>query len=317
MMIRSIEDAEAIFAANAGRNDPAAIREIAALANEAKRQARGWGRLGLLSLRAIGLFLLLHGRRQGRPSKTSAGEVFKLADLGIDYHLSADAKQVGRIEQEVFDGYIRTEAEPTLNGLLRHTGSKLTEDISEAEPIMEGRESLPATASLPQSKWALQFSTNAQENNVEYFTPPEVFEMLGATFDLDVASPGMKKVPWIPATRHLTAREDGLTQDWSGNFIWMNPPYGIKHGVMDWIEKFLSHGNGISLVADWTSTGWWQRLASKSEYVLFPNKKINFLPRRRTASNLMGATFTSVGELGGRALRNAEANGFGTLLRRP
>ena len=44
----------------------------------------------------------------------------------------------------------------------------------------------------------------------EWYTPPEVFEALGETFDLDPASPGKSKVPWIPAKEHWTRKDDGL-----------------------------------------------------------------------------------------------------------
>jgi len=49
----------------------------------------------------------------------------------------------------------------------------------------------------------------------EWYTPPEVFAALGINFELDPAAPP-GGVPWIPAARHFSKRDDGLTQPWSG-----------------------------------------------------------------------------------------------------
>ena len=66
-------------------------------------------------------------------------------------------------------------------------------------------------------------SSDSASVTQEWYTPPKVFEALDANFDMDVASPGAKIVPWIPAKRHLTPVEDGLNTPWEG-FIWLNPP---------------------------------------------------------------------------------------------
>lgn len=91
--------------------------------------------------------------------------------------------------------------------------------------------------------------TRAGVNN-ECYTPPEVFEALGVTFDLDVASP-LVPVPWVPAKQFYSLKDDGLSAPWEG-FVWMNPPYSKPR---PWVERFLEHGNGIALLQ--TSTGRW------------------------------------------------------------
>lgn len=76
----------------------------------------------------------------------------------------------------------------------------------------------------------------------ERYTPPVVFDALGVTFDLDVASPP-GGVPWIPAARYYTAADDGLAQSWNG-LVWCNPPFSA---TARWSRRFTEHGNGVLL----------------------------------------------------------------------
>ncbi|WP_408887779.1 DNA N-6-adenine-methyltransferase [Novacetimonas hansenii] len=60
----------------------------------------------------------------------------------------------------------------------------------------------------------------------EWFTPPEIFEALGETFDLDVSQPETgREYLSVPCRRFLTMKNDGLSNAWDG-FVWMNPPFG-------------------------------------------------------------------------------------------
>jgi hypothetical protein len=81
----------------------------------------------------------------------------------------------------------------------------------------------------------------------EWYTPPHVFAALGHSFDMDVASPGRLVTPWIPAVTFLTA--NALSFAWAG-FVWMNPPFGARNGLVPWLEKFFAHHNGIALVPE-------------------------------------------------------------------
>ena len=67
----------------------------------------------------------------------------------------------------------------------------------------------------------------------DWETPPEIFLPLRDEFQftLDVcASPTNAKV-----SRYFTEEDDGLTQDWSNDVCWMNPPYGRELKL--WVEK--------------------------------------------------------------------------------
>lgn len=109
---------------------------------------------------------------------------------------------------------------------------------------------------------------------VEWYTPPELFDRLGLEFDLDPASPGADVVPWVPAARHITRAEDGLSQPWSGR-VWLNPPYGPA-GVA-FIDRWIAHGNGVLLLPARTETAAFQRAALAADTVVFLRDRLHFI----------------------------------------
>lgn len=147
----------------------------------------------------------------------------------------------------------------------------------------------------------------------EWYTPPHVFQALGCRFDVDVASPGVVVTPWIPAKSFL--RRESLEQRWDG-FIWMNPPFGGRNGLLPWIDKFFKHNNGIALVPDRTSAPWWQKAAALSDAILFISPKLKFigadgLPGKSPAQ---GTCLLAAGDYAVQALHKAEFAGLGVLM---
>jgi DNA N-6-adenine-methyltransferase (Dam) len=108
----------------------------------------------------------------------------------------------------------------------------------------------------------------------EWFTPPEIFDALGLTFDLDPCSPGPGH--WVPARKIYTKADDGLRQPWE-SLVWVNPPFGGRNGHVPWLRKFLEHRNGIAIVRAYTSSAWFHRWAIKTEMMLFPRGKTKFV----------------------------------------
>lgn len=106
--------------------------------------------------------------------------------------------------------------------------------------------------------------------NNECYTPPEVFEALGVTFDLDVASP-LVPVSWVPAKRFYSLEDDGLTAPWEG-FVWMNPPYSKPS---PWVDRFINHANGIALLP--TSTGRWFRTLWQADTAWVMANELRFI----------------------------------------
>lgn len=105
----------------------------------------------------------------------------------------------------------------------------------------------------------------------EWYTPNYIFDALGETFDLDVAAP--MKATHVPTRNRYFAQ--GLKMPWYG-FVWMNPPFGGRNGLVPWLDKFFAHGNGIALTPDRTSTDWWQDAALRADAILFVRGKIKF-----------------------------------------
>ena len=171
----------------------------------------------------------------------------------------------------------------------------------------------PATVNSQRQPEPRYYAIDEDETTQHWYTPPYIFDALECEFDLDPASPGRSVVPWIPARQHYTS--GGLERPWRG-FVWLNPPYG-RHILMPWLEKFVQHGNGIALVPERTSTGWWQEAASRSDLLLFVKQRIPFISSTRddTTACAIGSTLIAIGERGTRGLITASRNELGLLLK--
>lgn len=147
----------------------------------------------------------------------------------------------------------------------------------------------------------------------EWYTPPHVFEALGCSFDMDVASPGKYRTPWIPAETFMTFKS--LERGWRG-FVWMNSPFGARNGLVPWLEKFFAHGDGIALVPDRTSAPWWQRFAALADLVLFVSPKLKFIGEngKPGQSPAQGTCLLAIGGQACEALRRAADVGLGVLM---
>ena len=147
----------------------------------------------------------------------------------------------------------------------------------------------------------------------EWYTPAHVFHALGETFDLDPAHPRYPVETQVPARTYYCA--SGLEREWFG-FVWMNPPFGKRNGIVPWLEKFFSYGHGIALVPDRTSAPWWQRFAPKADGVLFVSPKLKFIGEdgRPGNSPAQGTTLLAAGGRAMSALRRAADIGLGVLF---
>lgn len=141
--------------------------------------------------------------------------------------------------------------------------------------------------------------------SVEWYTPAWLLERLGLVYDLDVCSPGHGKSA-VPARRHYTKADDGLTSPWHG-VVWCNPPYGRETGA--WLRRLAEHGDGIGLVFARTDTAWFHDAAATATLICFTRGRIAFingatgLPANNTAS---GSVLIAYGRTAADALEQAD-----------
>lgn len=160
------------------------------------------------------------------------------------------------------------------------------------------------------SEWEL-----SQGLTDDYYTPPEVFAALDAgRFRMDVAAPINPKKAFVDAEVYLS--EMGLEIDWIG-FVWCNPPYGRRGSKLPWVEKLVSHGNGLLLMPDRTSADWWQLAARQCVDFLTAYEKIKFRSPDGKINKQPGTgnTIFAFGERALEAIHKAEENNFGMTHR--
>jgi hypothetical protein len=141
-----------------------------------------------------------------------------------------------------------------------------------AEQVKTGEISLPEAKR--QSNPALYTS-----NSPEWYTPGDIVSRVVATLgsiDLDPCSNSHDN-PTVPAAKHFTEADDGLTQEWAGR-IYMNPPYG--RGIDEWVAKLdAAYRAGrvpeaIALLPARVDTRWFRILRDYT--VCFVNGRLRF-----------------------------------------
>ena len=109
----------------------------------------------------------------------------------------------------------------------------------------------------------------------EWATPQDLFDTLNATFHFTLdpcATPENAK-----CAKFYTKEQDGLKQDWGGEVIWCNPPYGREIGK--WIQKCAEHrGVAVMLIPARTDTRWWHSYIDKNPdaHVYFIKGRLKF-----------------------------------------
>ncbi len=111
----------------------------------------------------------------------------------------------------------------------------------------------------------------------DWATPPEIFEPLDAEFRFTLdpcATPASAK-----CARYFTEQEDGLSQSWQGQIVFMNPPYGAE--LPRWTAKARSEAqNGttvVGLLPAATDTLWWHRDVIDHAEVRYIRGRVRFI----------------------------------------
>lgn len=76
----------------------------------------------------------------------------------------------------------------------------------------------------------------------EWFTPQPFFDELDREFNFTLDPCATKEN--AKCKKFYTAEQDGLAQDWTGERVFCNPPYGRQIGR--WVEKLATGGGRTS-----------------------------------------------------------------------
>lgn len=111
----------------------------------------------------------------------------------------------------------------------------------------------------------------------EWETPAEFFRALDAIykFTLDACATEENH----KCAKYYTKKEDGLKQDWSGETVWMNPPYGRE--IKKWVEKAEKEGRKtntrvVCLLPARTDTAWFHDHVLGKARIQFIRGRIRF-----------------------------------------
>ena len=104
----------------------------------------------------------------------------------------------------------------------------------------------------------------------EWETPSAFFGKLNESygFTLDPCATNMSaKCP-----HYFTKEDDGLSRDWGGNVVFMNPPYGRE--IKSWVQKAWEEGckpetTVVCLIPARTDTRWWHEYCMRAEKIFF------------------------------------------------
>ena len=119
----------------------------------------------------------------------------------------------------------------------------------------------------------LMFSSKSSE----WETPDDFFRRLDEKFKFNLdpcASTASAK-----CSNYYTKNDDGLSKDWGGNVVFVNPPYGRQ--IKSWIRKAWEEGckpktTVVCLIPARTDTKWWHEYCMKAEKIYFVKGRLKF-----------------------------------------
>ena len=113
-------------------------------------------------------------------------------------------------------------------------------------------------------------------NSEEWATPQDFFDRLNEEFNftLDPCSTDEN----AKCEKHFTKEQDGLKQDWTGEVVFCNPPYGKN--IWKWCRKCYEHslngGTAVMLVPARTDTGWFHDWVYGKAEIRFVRGRLHF-----------------------------------------
>lgn len=108
-------------------------------------------------------------------------------------------------------------------------------------------------------------------------TPPDLFQKLDSEFRFTLDPCATIKT--AKCSRFFTEQEDGLSKDWEGDRVFMNPPYGAE--IRPWIRKARESADKgalvVGLVPAETDSDWWHDHIVDRAEIRYIRGRIRFL----------------------------------------
>lgn len=109
----------------------------------------------------------------------------------------------------------------------------------------------------------------------DWSTPKDIFDRLNNVFNFTLDPCASNKNH--KTARYFTEADDGLSQSWDGERVFMNPPYGRAIG--QWVKKASEQVGGlvVCLIPARTDTKWWHDyVVGGGAYICFVKGRLKF-----------------------------------------
>ncbi len=122
-------------------------------------------------------------------------------------------------------------------------------------------------------KMAVHYSSKSSE----WATPQDFYERLNRAYDFNLDP--CATADTAKCKNYFTEEDDGLSKNWAGHRVFMNPPYGREIGK--WIKKAYEEGNNphttvVCLIPSRTDTKYWHDYCMKADEIYFIKGRLKF-----------------------------------------
>lgn len=117
----------------------------------------------------------------------------------------------------------------------------------------------------------------------EWATPQWLFDELNKEFNFTLDPCANDKN--TKCKKYFTINTDGLSQDWSQDIVFMNPPYGreIKKWIQKAYEEWQKGATIVMLIPSRTDTQYWHRYIMKAKEIRFIKGRLKFNDSKNSA----------------------------------
>src|SRR3990167_1015349 len=105
----------------------------------------------------------------------------------------------------------------------------------------------------------------------EWSTPQDLFDALNAEFHFTLDPCANSEN--AKCTKFYSKEDDGLSKDWRGERVFINPPYGRE--ISKWVKKIAKEG-GVALLPARTDTRWFHDWIYEKAEIRFIKGRLHF-----------------------------------------